>query len=151
MKLWIIFTVSFGLFFYFPNSLWWRCITFILRKKSSLNIAKHFKFCHNGQNQFTNKMILLLNMPTLLIFFLFTKYFKMTQGQEATSTWSFGNVIVFVKHSNLGSECASTRTYRSRVGDNHAFAFFCIFLPLEFFPLKHVGNLLLGNEGFAAP
>lgn len=48
-------------------------------------------------------------------------------------------------------ERVNPRTYRARVGDDHAFAFFCVFLPLKFFPLKHIGNLLFGNQSFAAP
>ena len=51
----------------------------------------------------------------------------------------------------IQSLTVNTSTYRSRVGDNHAFAFFRIFLPLKFFPLKHIGNLLFGNQGFATP
>lgn len=36
-----------------------------LGKKSGLNVSKNFKILHDGQNKFTNKMNLLLNMSTL--------------------------------------------------------------------------------------
>ena len=54
-----------------------------------------------------------------------------------------------IQEGNLGLR-ASPRTHRPRVGNDHAFALLCVFLPLELLPLEHVGNLLLGHQSLAA-
>lgn len=65
-------------------------------------------------------------------------------------------VTVFAKHSKVEKKVIWSRTckagsYRSGVGNDHAFAFFCILLPLQLLPLKHISNLLFRHQGFATP